>query len=154
MVPWVANKAIFFPVDKKFKSLNEIIIPEDIAQKIPAIATVVNLGVSFLHLKLTENTANPTADNKPKIKPTNDVLILVSKAMIIIPIEAIAIVIQTLIEIFSFKNRNPSKAVIKGMAAKHKSVTAAEVFVIDHIKVIIAAPRPIPPTNPETPIFL
>ena len=28
-------------------------------QKIPAIATVVSFGVSFLHLKLTENIENP-----------------------------------------------------------------------------------------------
>ena len=35
----------------------------------PATATVVNLGVSFLHLRVTENIAKPKADTKPNIKP-------------------------------------------------------------------------------------
>ena len=38
-------------------------------QNKPAIATVVNLGVSFLHLSVTENTEKPIDEVIPKIKP-------------------------------------------------------------------------------------
>ena len=54
----------------------------------------------------------------------------------------------------SFKNKKPSNAVIKGIAAKHNNVTAAVVFVIDQIKVIIAIAKPEPPIKPDRPIFL
>ena len=47
------------------------------------------------------------------------------KAIIIMPIEATNIAIQTLIDIFSFKNKKPNNAVIKGIAAKHNNVIAA-----------------------------
>ena len=43
----------------------------------------------------------------------------------------IMIEIQTLREIFSFKNKNANNAVKKGIAAKHNKVTAALVFVIE-----------------------
>ena len=69
------------------------------------------------------------------------------------PIEATNIAIQTLIDIFSFKNRKPNNAVIKGIAARHNNVIATVVLVIDQINVIIAVPRPMPPTIPEIPIF-
>ena len=73
--------------------------------------------------------------------------------MIIIPIAAIIIEIQTPKEIFSFKNKKPSNAVIKGIAARHKSVIAAVVFVIDQINDIIAIARPTLPIAPDNPIF-
>ena len=41
-------------------------------QNKPAIATVVNLGVSFLHLKDTEKTEKPIEDVIPKIKPIKE----------------------------------------------------------------------------------
>ena len=41
-------------------------------QKKPAKATVVNFGVSFLHLRLTEKTEKPIEDVKPNTKPIND----------------------------------------------------------------------------------
>ena len=123
------------------------------AQNKPAIATVVNLGVSFLHLKETEKTEKPIAETMPKTKPTKDPLSVLPKAIMIIPMAAIIIAIQTFNEIFSFKNKKPSKAVINGMAAKQRSVIAALVFVIDQIKVIIAMPSPTPPIMPEKPIF-
>ena len=66
---------------------------------------------------------------------------------------ATKIAIHTVVEIFSFKNKKPKRAVMKGIAAKHNNVTAAEVLVIDHIKVIMAVPRPIPPIIPEIPTF-
>ena len=56
--------------DKKFKSLTKIIAPENRQQNKPAIATVVNFGVSFFHLKVVENTAKPIDESSPKIKPT------------------------------------------------------------------------------------
>ncbi len=72
----------------------------------------------------------------------------------IIPIDAIIIEIHTLIEIFSCKNKKPKKAVMKGIAARHNKVTAADVCVIDQIKDIIAIPKPVPPARPDHPIFL
>ena len=52
------------------------------------------------------------------------------------------------------KNKKPKNAVIKGIAAKHNKVIAAEVFVIDQINVIIAIPNPVLPINPDIPTFL
>ena len=100
-------------------------------QKKPANAVVVNLGVSLRHLKLTENTAKPNEDVIPKTKPTKEVSVLLPTAIIPIPIVAITIDIQTLSEIFSFKNKKPNKAVKNGIAAKQSKVTAALVFVIE-----------------------
>tara|TARA_Y100000590_G_scaffold21930_1_gene25341 strand:+ start:68 stop:448 length:381 start_codon:yes stop_codon:yes gene_type:complete len=123
------------------------------AQKIPAKATVVNFGVSFLHLKETEKIENPTEDVSPKIRPSNDPLLSFPIAITNIPTQAIIIDNQTFIEILSFKNKNPNKAVRKGIAARHNKVIAALVFVIDHIKHIIAHPRPLPPIIPDKPIL-
>ena len=100
-------------------------------QNNPAIATVVNLGVSFLHLSVTEKTEKPIDEIIPKIIPIKEFFSVLPKAIIIIPIVAINIAIHTFIEIFSFKNKKPNKAVKKGIAAKHKSVTAALVFVME-----------------------
>ena len=130
-VPWVANKASFFPEDKNVKSLEMIITAEKKQQNNPAIATVVNFGVSFLHLKDIEKTEKPTEDAIPKIKPVKVFLPVLSNDIIKIPIVAIAIAIQTFVEIVSFKNKKPSNAVINGIAARHSNVTAAEVFVIE-----------------------
>ena len=122
-------------------------------QKIPATATVVNFGVSFRHLNDTEKIEKPIAETKPNIKPSIESNESLPNAIIIMPIEATNIAIQTLIDIFSFKNKKPNKAVIKGIAAKHNNVIATVVLVIDQINVIIAVPRPIPPSNPENPIL-
>ena len=100
-------------------------------QNNPAIATVVNFGVSFLHLKVTENTEKPIEDVIPKAKPISEFFSVFPKAIIIIPMVAIKIEIQTFNEILSFKNKKANKAVKKGIAAKHKSVIAALVFVIE-----------------------
>ena len=120
-----------------------------VKQKKPAKATVVNLGVSFLHLNETENTENPIEEVIPKTSPTNDALPVFPKAIITIPTVAINIAIQTFKEILSLKNKNPNNAVKNGIAAKHNKVTAALVFVIEYIKEIIAIPKPVPPTTPE-----
>ena len=100
-------------------------------QNSPAIATVVNFGVSFLHLRVTENTEKPIEEVIPKIKPIKEFFPVFPKAIIIIPIAAIKIEIQTFKEILSFKNIKANKAVKKGMAAKHKRVIAALVLVIE-----------------------
>ena len=152
-VPCNANKLSFLLDDKKFKSFWIIITSENKQQNKPAKATVVNLGVSFLHLNETEKTENPNADARPNIKP-----LVVPKEelpidIIITPMDATNIAIQTLMRIFSFKNKNPNKAVIKGIAAKHNNVIAAVVLVIDQIKVIIAVPSPMLPIIPDIPIF-
>ena len=54
---------------------------------------------------------------------------------------------------FLLKIKKPSKAVKKGIAAKHNKVIAALVFVIENINEIIATPSPHPPINPEIPIL-
>ena len=46
-----------------------IAIDEKITQKKPAKATVVNLGVSFLHLKDTEKTEKPIEAVRPNTNP-------------------------------------------------------------------------------------
>ena len=74
-------------------------------QNNPATATVVNLGVSFLHLSDTENTEKPIEDVRPKRNPKIEFFSVFPKAIIIIPMDAIIIDIQTFIEIFSFKNK-------------------------------------------------
>ena len=119
----------------------------------PAKATVVNFGVSFLHLNETEKTENPVADIIPYINPSIVPFEEGPNPIIIIPIAATIIDIQTFKEIFSFKNKNPSNAVMNGIAAKHNNVIAAVVLVIDQIKVIIAVPSPMPPKIPAIPIF-
>ena len=130
-----------------------IINVDTIAQKSPAKETVVNLGVSFLHLNVTEKTENPIDEIIPNIKPINDPFSKSPKAIIIIPIVAISIDNQTFVVIFSFKNKKPNNAVINGIEARQSKVTAAVVFVMDHINVIMATPRPEPPITPDNPIL-
>ena len=92
---------------------------------------MVNLGVSFLHLRVTEKIEKPIDDVIPNIKPNNDAFPVLPKAIIIIPIVARIIAIQTFKLILSLKKRNPNKAVKKGITARHNSVMAAEVLVIE-----------------------
>ena len=107
------------------------IIDAKIKQKKPEKATVVNFGVSVLHLKVTEKTENPIEDNIPKIKPIKELDPELPKAIIIIPIVAIKIEIQTFSEIFSLRNKKANSAVKKGIAARQSKVIAAEVLVIE-----------------------
>ena len=99
--------------------------------KNPAMATVVNFGVSFLHLKVTENTENPIDDVIPNINPTTELFSVFPVAIIIIPTVARIIEIHTFKEILSLRNKKASNAVKKGIAAKHKRVIAAVVLVIE-----------------------
>ena len=150
-VPWVANKASFFPVDKKSTPILISIMAENIQQNNPANATVVNFGVSFLHLSETENIEKPIAEISPNTSPGKVFCSELSNAIMHIPAAATIIAIHTVIEIFSFKNKKPSKAVINGIAARQSKVIAAVVLVMDHINVIIAVPKPIPPIIPDIP---
>ena len=100
-------------------------------QNNPEKATVVNLGVSVLHLKVTEKTENPIDESIPKIKPITELEPELPNAMIIIPIVAIKIDIQTFNEILSLRNKKARSAVKKGIAAKQSKVIAADVLVIE-----------------------
>ena len=150
-VPWVANKASFLPVDKKLAPLLISITAENKKQNNPANATVVNFGVSFLHLSETEKIEKPNAEISPNTNPGKVFFSELSKAIIQIPTAAIIIATHTVKEIFSFRNKKPNKAVINGIAARQSNVIAAVVLVIDHMNVIIAVPKPIPPTTPDIP---
>ena len=68
----MANNASFLFEDKKFASLFKSITVENKKQNNPAIATVVNLGVCFLHLRLTEKIEKPSADTNPNIRPIKE----------------------------------------------------------------------------------
>ena len=61
------------------KLLSEVIKinNENTAQKAPAKATVVNFGVSFLHLSVTE-TEKPKADIIPNKRPNKDPFSIIS----------------------------------------------------------------------------
>ena len=151
--PWKAKRDSFLLEESNDWSLYWIIIKEKTQQNKPAIATVVNFGVSFLHLNETENIEKPNAEARPKKSPISEFFSVFPNAITHIPKAATIIDIQTVNEILSFKNKNPSNAVINGIAAKHNNVIAAVVFEIDQIKVIIAVARPAPPIIPEIPIF-
>ena len=116
---------------KKGSSVANIIIVEKTTQKKPAKDTVVNFGVSFFHLKVTEKIEKAIDETTPKTKPSNDAFSEFPNAIIINPIAARKIEIQTLKVIFSLRKRNPNRAVKKGIAAKQSNVTAALVFVIE-----------------------
>ena len=90
----------------------------------------------------------------PKINPTKEFFSVLPNAIITIPTVAIKIETQTFIEILSFKNKKANNAVKNGIAAKHKSVIAALVFVIEKMNEIMAMPSPTPPISPDFPIFL
>ena len=54
---------------KKLASLKIKTKKENIPQNSPATATVVKVGVFFLHLNETEKNETPNADNSPITKP-------------------------------------------------------------------------------------
>ena len=68
--------------------MTKIIIVANIKQNNPATATVVNLGVSFLHRNETEKIEKPIDEVIPKRNPTKEFFSVFPKAMIIIPIDA------------------------------------------------------------------
>ena len=76
---------------------------EKTAQNNPAIATVVNVGVFFLHLKETEKIEKPNADKSPNTKPNKVPILLLLRAIKTIPIAAITIEINVVDETFSLR---------------------------------------------------
>ena len=131
-----------------------IITKEIIAQKNPANATVVKVGVLLFHLKETEPIEKPKADKRPADKPNNVPILLLLKAIKIIPTAAKIIAVKVVKETFSLRKIYPKIAVINGIAANIKRVTAAEVWVIDQIKPIKAVAKPNPPITTDKSIFL
>ena len=101
--PCSAESDELFTETNMLSLLNKIIKRAKIEQNIPAIATVVNLGVFFLHLRETVNPAKPNDESKPFIRPNKVPSILLSKDRKITPIAAIDIAIKVVKEIFSFK---------------------------------------------------
>ena len=152
-VPCKENKKPLWLVEKKGRLLFKINKVATMKQKKPEKATVVNFGVSFFHLNDTEKIENPIDEVIPNTIPNKEFFSVLPSAIIINPMVAIIIAIQTLIDIFSFKKRKPNNAVKKGIAAKQSSVMAALVLVIEYINVIIAIPSPVPPIMPDIPIL-
>ena len=85
----------------------KIIRVAKIKQNNPATATVVNLGVSFLHLKVTEKTEKPIEDVIPKINPIKEFFSVFPTAIIIIPIVAIKLIPRHLMIFFLLKINMP-----------------------------------------------
>ena len=99
-VPWVANKASFLPVDKKLAPLLISITAENKKQNNPANATVVNFGISFLHLSETEKIEKPNAEISPNTNPGKVFFSELSKAIIQIPAAATIIATHTVRDFF------------------------------------------------------
>ena len=152
--PCSAESEVFFKDINTVLSLNNKTKIETMAQKIPAMATVVNFGVFFLHLRETVNPAKPNDEINPLTKPNTVPVSLLSKDINITPAAATVMAINVVFEIFSFKKTYAKIADMKGIAASIKRVTAAEVDVIESIKVILAVPRLMPPISPDKPILL
>ena len=114
IVPCVAKRASFLLEESIGRLLYLIIIKENKQQNRPAIATVVNFGVFFLHLRETVNPAKPNDESNPFNKPNKVPSILLSNDMKIIPAAAIVIAINVVFEIFSFKKTYAKIAATKG----------------------------------------
>ena len=126
-VPCKADKDEFLNVVKKLASLKIKTKKEKVPQNNPATATVVKVGVFFLHLKETEKIEKPKADTRPTTKPNKVPICRLLKAIKTIPMAAMIIAAKVEFETFSLRKIYPSIAVINGMAANIKSVTAADV---------------------------
>ena len=126
-VPCKADNDEFLNVVKNPVSLNIKTIKEKVAQNSPATATVVKVGVFFLHLKETEKIEKPNDDRRPIPKPNKVPICRLVKAIKMIPIAAIIIAVKVVVETFSLRKMYPSIAVINGIAASIKSVIAAVV---------------------------
>ena len=79
--PCNADSEEFFKDINILLSLNRRTKIATIEQKIPAIATVVNFGVFFLHLRETVNPAKPNDESNPLNKPNSVPSILLSNDM-------------------------------------------------------------------------
>ena len=152
--PCNAESEEFFKEISILLSLNNKTKIATAEQKIPAIATVVNFGVFFLHLRETVNPAKPNDESNPLINPNNVPSPLLSSDINIIPAAATVIAMNVVFEIFSFKKIYAKIAATKGWVASIIIVTAAVVVVIESIKEMFAIPRLTPPINPDKPILL
>ena len=101
--PCSEESEVFFKDINTLLSLKNITNKEIIAAKIPAIDTVVSLGVFFFHLRVTVNTAKPKEDTKPLTRPKSVPVWILSKHINIIPAAAIIMAIKVVLDIFSFK---------------------------------------------------
>ena len=77
--PWSEESEVFFKDIKTLLSLKNITNKEIMAAKIPAIDTVVSLGVFFFHLRVTVNIAKPKEDTRPLTRPKNVPVWMLSK---------------------------------------------------------------------------
>ena len=88
---------------KKLASLKIKTKKENTAQNSPATATVVNVGVFFLHLNETEKNENPNADKSPTAKPNKVPICRLLKAIKTIPMPATIIAAKVVFETFSLR---------------------------------------------------
>ena len=102
-MPCKADKEEFLNVVKKSVSLKIKTRKENVPQNNPATATVVNVGVFFLHLNETEKKEKPNADKSPTIKPNKVPIWRLLKAIKTIPIAATIIAIKVVLETFSLR---------------------------------------------------
>ena len=135
------------PLSKKFNAeyLYKISRNRNVAIKSFLMNSNIVVGIGNIYASESLFLAEIKPNNNPIVDPFEKL----PNPIIKTPTDATKIAIQTLVVIFSFKNKNPNSAVTKGIADKHKSVIAAVVLVIDQMKEIIAHPRPNPPIRPE-----
>ena len=93
--PWSENNISFLVDEKKTLFDCIIIYAETPAQIKPARETVVNCGVSFLHLSEIEKIEKPIAETKPNKSPIVDPKEALPKAIMPKPIVAVKMAIQT-----------------------------------------------------------
>ena len=86
--PCNAESEVFFKDTSTVLSLNNKTKIETMVQKIPAIATVVNFGVFFFHLRETVNPAKPNDEINPVTKPNTVPVSLLSNDINITPAAA------------------------------------------------------------------
>jgi len=127
---------------------------EMMKQNNPPNDTVVNFGVSFFHLNVTAKIAKPTDDISPHIIPKKSLKSVLLYVIKIIPMDAMIIEIQVVVETLSLRKMYARIAVINGITANIKSVFAAVVLVNDQIKPIAAKAIPKPPKHPDKPILV
>ena len=88
---------------KKLVSLKIKTKKEKVPQNSPATATVVKVGVFFLHLKEMEKIEKPKDDKRPIAKPNKVPICLLVKAIKMIPAAAIIIAVRVVVETFSLR---------------------------------------------------
>ena len=95
-VPCTEKSPWFLLDDKRLLSVSTKITIDTIAHIKPAIATVVNFGVSFLHLNDTEKTEKPSAEARPNNNPNSVPAEKLPIAIIIIPVSYTHLTLPTI----------------------------------------------------------